>query len=89
MKRERKWGEEKSANNQKNIPFELKTKKNMISFFLNVEHQNKDVDIYINDEYLLTARSGKTGIIKIKKNNEIGSRLVNAINNGEKIRIMC
>ena len=61
----------------------------MISFFLNVEHQNKDVDIYINDEYLLTARSGKTGIIKIKKNNEIGSRLVNAINNGEKIRIMC
>jgi len=46
-------------------------------------------DIYeTEDEFILTAKAGKTGIIKIKKNNPIGRMLINAYNNSEEIKLL-
>ena len=49
--------------------------------------QHKDVDIYLNEEFLMTAKAGKTGIIKVKKDNNIGKTIMDAINRGEKLNL--
>ena len=70
------------------IEFNTEIKKKNIVFYLDMRFKNQDINIYVNDDYLLTAKSGKTGIIKIKKNNKIARILVDAINAGEKIKLM-
>ncbi|MFC1768829.1 PINc/VapC family ATPase [Nanoarchaeota archaeon] len=67
--------------------YELRVKKNSIMFTLNIKQQNKDVDIYINDDFLLTAKAGKTGVIKIRKNSPIGKRLLEGMNAGETVKL--
>jgi ATPase len=82
--------EERSApaEQQTEVPYNMDTKKNSILFDLGIKMQHKDLDIYLNENLLLTAKAGKTGIIKIKKSNNIGKMIINAINRGEKIRII-
>jgi len=70
------------------IEFNTEIKKKSIVFYLDMRFKNQDINIYVNDDYLLTAKSGKTGLIKIKKNNKIARILVDAINAGEKIKLM-
>jgi len=70
------------------IEFNTEIKKNNIVFYLDMRFKNQDINIYVNDDYLLTAKSGKTGMIKIKKNNKIARILVDTINAGEKIKLM-
>ena len=77
-----------AAKEQKEIPFEIGHKKNALMIELGLDMQNKDFDIYIGDEFLLSAKAGKTGTIKIKKSNNIGKRLIEAINRHEKIRMV-
>jgi predicted PilT family ATPase len=50
--------------------------------------QNKDIDVYVNDELLMTAKAGKTGLIKVKKNNNLGKVILDAHNKGEKIKLV-
>ena len=61
-----------------------------LRFFLFVlldSYRAKDVDIHANGDYLLSAKVGKSGVIKIAKDNKIGRILVDAINVGEKIEV--
>ena len=55
---------------------------------LDLSMQNKDVDVYLNDEFLMSAKAGKTGIIKVKKNNNVGRLILDAINKGEKVKLL-
>ena len=50
--------------------------------------QHKDVDVYLNDKFLMTAKAGKTGLIKVKKNNNIGRVILDGVNKGENIRLL-
>ena len=77
-----------AAKDQAEVPFEIRYKKNQLMIELGVDMQNRDVDIYIGEEFLLSAKAGKTGVIKIKKNNNIGGKLVDALNNKSKIRMV-
>jgi len=70
------------------LPYDVVVKKNGILFQLGIKMQNKDVDIYIVDQFVLSAKAGKTGIIKVKKNSPIGRMLIKAYNNGEEIRLV-
>jgi len=70
------------------IEFNTDIKKKSIVFYLDMKFKNQDINIYVNEDYLLTAKSGKTGIIKIKKNNKIARILIDAINTGEKIKLV-
>ncbi len=72
----------------KTIEFNTEIKKKNIIFYLDMQFKDKNIDIYVNDDYLLTAKSGKSGLIKIKKNNKIARILADAINAGEKIKLM-
>jgi len=77
-----------AAKEQREIPFEINFKKNQLLIELGIDMQNRDVDIYVNDEFILSAKAGKTGTIKIKKSNNIGRRLMDALNRKEKIRLV-
>ncbi|OIO62603.1 ATPase [Candidatus Woesearchaeota archaeon CG1_02_33_12] len=70
------------------IEFNTEIKKKNIVFYLDMQFKDKNIGIYVNEDYLLTAKSGKTGLIKIKKNNKIARILADAINAGEKIKLM-
>ncbi len=70
------------------VPFNINYKKNHLMIELGMDMQNREVDVYINDEFLLSAKAGMTGIIKIKKNNNIGRRLQEAMGRKEKIRFL-
>jgi len=77
-----------AAKEGKEVPFEISHKKNNLMIELGIDMQNRDVDIYVNEEFVLSAKAGKTGIIKIKKSNNIGRRLIEALNRKEKIRLV-
>ncbi|MEK6983419.1 MAG: PINc/VapC family ATPase [Nanoarchaeota archaeon] len=85
---EEKYEVKGAAKEQKEIPFEISHKKNQLLFELGIEMQNKDVDIYVNDEFILSAKAGKTGVIKIRKSNNIGRKLMEAMNRKEKLRMV-
>jgi ATPase len=70
------------------IPFELEQKNAYLVLNMGSQSQYKDVDVYIGDEFLITAKAGKTGLIEIKKSNDVGKRILHAINEGKKIRIL-
>lgn len=72
----------------KNITFDTVITKKSVEVILDEKMENKDVDIYINKEYLLTVNVGKKGTIKIKKLNKIGKTLVNAIKHKDRIEVL-
>ncbi|MBI2129111.1 Flp pilus assembly complex ATPase component TadA [Candidatus Woesearchaeota archaeon] len=73
---------------KRQLQYDVRIKKNMVVFYLDIRMQNNDVDVYVGDDFLLTAKVGKTGIIKIKKDNKIGQIIINAINGGEKVKLV-
>ena len=73
--------------NNQVVEFDTKIGKRAVQFLLSSKFKNRSVDIYVNDDYLLSAKVGANGVIKIKKNNRIGKILVDAINTGENIKI--
>ena len=77
-----------TAKEQKEIPFEINHKKNQLLIELGIDMQNRDIDIYAGDEFILSAKAGKTGTIKIKKSNNIGRRLMEALNKKESLRLV-
>ena len=85
-KTENKYEERETK--QEEVPYRLDIDKKNVKFNLDIKMQNKDIDIYLNDEFLMSAKAGKTGLIKVKKNNNIGKVILNAHNKGEKIRLV-
>jgi len=73
---------------QEEVPFELIIDKKSIIFNLSSDMQNKDIDVSINNELIMTAKASKKGLIKVKKNNNIGKLILDAKNKGEKIKLM-
>jgi ATPase len=80
--------EESNKQRSNEVPYQTTDKKNTIMFDLGIKEQNKEVDLYIGNDFLLTAKAGITGVIKIKKKNPIGKQLINAIHSGKKIKLM-
>jgi len=70
---------------QAEVKFELIIDKKNILFNLSSEMQNQDIDVYVNDELLMTAKVSKKGYIKIRKNNNLGKTILDAKDRGEKI----
>ncbi len=56
-----------------------------IQISLDPKLRNKSIDIFVGEDYLLTAHVSKKGIIKIKKNNKIGRILLDALENKDDV----
>ena len=78
----------KTKKEGREINYEINQKRKAIVFVLDISMQDKDVDIYIGDTFLLTVKTSSMGLINIKKGNKIGQILLNAINSGEKVRLV-
>jgi ATPase len=78
---------ETNQEKQEEVEFELIIDKKSIIFNLSSEMQNKDIDVYVNNELLMTAKASKKSLIKIKKNNNLGKLILDAKNRGEKIQL--
>ena len=80
--------EEKAEPEGKDVQFETNIASKYIEFYLGEKMKGKDVDLYIEKEYLATFNVGKKGVIRIKKSNPMGKSLLSAQKYGEKIRIL-
>ncbi|MBW2992331.1 PINc/VapC family ATPase [Candidatus Woesearchaeota archaeon] len=70
------------------IGYDYEIRKKSIVFYVEEMHVNKDVDIYVNDEFLLAARVGNKGRIKVNKLSQVGKYLVNSLNDKEKVVLL-
>ncbi|MGM5481992.1 MAG: ATPase, T2SS/T4P/T4SS family [Nanobdellota archaeon] len=62
------------------------TAKNIV-FEVEPEHANKNVKIYVNEDYLLAGQVSKKGMVKIKRNNKIGKIILDSLNSDEIVKI--
>jgi ATPase len=75
--------------NKKELRYEFVEKKNSLMFILGHKFEYKDVDIYLDEDPIVTVKAGINGVIKIKKKNNIGSLLSNGINSGKNVKLRC
>lgn len=62
------------------IKFKVIVAKKAVEFFVDEAYKNKSVDIIVDGDYLLTAKIGADGGIKLKKSHKLGKVLVDAVN---------
>jgi ATPase len=74
-------------NSAEHILYEPVIDKKNITLHLKEEHAEQDIFIYINNEYLLTARVSKKGAVKIAKDNAIGKLLLEALEHDKKVDV--
>jgi len=70
------------------IPYELDETTKYFEFWLDQKMQGKDIDLYVEEDYLATFNVGKKAKIKIKKQNPLGKSIANARKYHERIRIL-
>jgi ATPase len=71
----------------KKIDYETNITKRYIEFFVGESYKNVDIDIYINEEFILQARAGKKGLIRLHKLNKIGKTILASIQRGDKVEL--
>ncbi|MBN2368289.1 Flp pilus assembly complex ATPase component TadA, partial [Candidatus Woesearchaeota archaeon] len=69
------------------IEYDIEMKKRYIQFIPKENLISREVDVYVDDKYLLTAKVGQKNIIKIHKFNAVGKDLLHAITTKKKIEI--
>lgn len=71
----------------KDVDFQLKVDKKNITLLLNHNNANKDTDIYVNNEFIVTVKSSKKAVIKINKNSSQGKEILSALHSGAEIKL--
>ncbi|NPA38797.1 MAG: Flp pilus assembly complex ATPase component [Candidatus Nanohaloarchaeota archaeon] len=74
--------EPKSLSLKKEVEFEVKEKGAYIVLIFDESLTGKNVDIYVDDEYLFSATIGKKGMVKVKKTSDHGKKLIRALARG-------
>jgi ATPase len=81
-------GEEKEIKEGAEVQFGSKIGKNSVHLYVDEQYANKNFDIFVDGDYLITAKAGKRAVIKIRKSNRMARDLVDAINSGAEIRLV-
>ncbi len=79
---------EREEKPKKKVPYQMEQRGNSIVMFVDKKFANQNMDIMVNEEYLLTVNVGRKGDIRIKKNNKIGKTILNALKYGEDVKIV-
>ena len=69
------------------IPYQVKIDKKNILLRLSPEYAYKEVDIYLDGDYLLSATASKKAMIKVIKFNKIGRIILRAVQAGEGLEV--
>ncbi|NOZ81308.1 MAG: Flp pilus assembly complex ATPase component [DPANN group archaeon] len=78
----------KDSSGKRVFPYQVKMTKNHVQLMLDHQGAKKDVDIFLGDDYLMSAKAGKSGMIKISKKNKIGRLLAEALTEREDVRVL-
>jgi len=81
----RELGAQPKKSAGKEIPYRVSGSSKHVEFLLGDEHSGKDIDIFLNNEYIATFAVSKKGIVRIKKSNKFGKTLIDALDHGEKV----
>lgn len=71
----------------KEIPFEVSESGSAITLLVDEEVIGRSVDLYIDDEYVLSSQIGKKARVKVDKRSEAGKQVFNAIVSGQELRM--
>ena len=69
--------------NKRKVSYQLKERGN--SFVFNIGVGGKEVDFFSGDEFLFTSTTGKRGEVKLNKKSDVGRRIEELLEDGEKI----
>lgn len=69
------------------VDFVADVTKKSIVISVNSRLSNKNVNIFLDDDFLLTVNVGKKGVIKLNKNNKIGKLLADGIFSKGRVKI--
>lgn len=71
----------------KPVQHEFNVKKKAIELYVDSKFADSELDLYIRDEFVAELHVGKRAMIKIKKDNNVGRLIMNAMKNHEEIMI--
>ncbi|MBW2988438.1 PINc/VapC family ATPase, partial [Candidatus Woesearchaeota archaeon] len=72
----------------KSLNFDLNINDKRLIFKLGGKYANKDLDIYIDDTFLFSAKVGKDGKIKLNRKSDLAEAIVDAINSAQEINLV-
>ncbi|MGV8151336.1 MAG: PINc/VapC family ATPase [Candidatus Woesearchaeota archaeon] len=76
-----------ASTREKTINYQAKFDKKNITLLLSQSSANKDTDIYVNGNHLITVKSSMKGVIKINKNSAQGRQIIHALNEEENVEL--
>ncbi len=76
------------AGDGKQIAFDANVSKKHVVFHVDELFANKNVNIYVDEDYVMTANVGKNGLLKISRKNKLGKMITEAVNSGGRIRLL-
>ncbi len=71
----------------KEIEFDISETGSSVNILLDDDVIGRTVDVYVEDEYILSSQVGKKARVKIDKRSESGRKIVNAIISGQEVRV--
>lgn len=77
----------KSSTRGQIVNYQVKFDKKNITLMLNHHSADRDTDIYVNDNFVLSAKSSKSAMIKINKSSTPGREISQALNKDEKVEL--
>ncbi|MBI2144310.1 Flp pilus assembly complex ATPase component TadA [Candidatus Woesearchaeota archaeon] len=69
------------------IAFDAQIGKKHVAFSVDSMFANKNVKIYVDEDYILTANVGKDGVFKISRKNKIGKVIADAVSSGSGLKV--
>ncbi|MEK6837491.1 MAG: KH domain-containing protein, partial [Nanoarchaeota archaeon] len=72
---------------EENIAFDAQIGKKHVVFTVDNIFANKNVKIYADDDYVMTANVGKDGLFKISRKNKIGNVISDAVSSGSGLKV--
>ncbi|MBI2141663.1 Flp pilus assembly complex ATPase component TadA [Candidatus Woesearchaeota archaeon] len=76
-----------SEGEDENIAFDAQIGKKHVGFSVDGIFANKNVKIYVDGDYVMTANVGKDGIFKISRKNKIGKVIADAVSSGSGLKV--
>ena len=78
---------QRESQKQKPLHYQVKHDKKSVTLILNQSAANKETDIYVNDELVVTVTSSRKAAIRINKNSVQGREILRALNEEEKVEL--
>jgi ATPase len=72
----------------KDVEFDVGEAGNSVNIMFSDKTIGKSVDVYVDDEYLLSAVVGKKARIKVSKSSDTGKKLIGAMIAGRQIKVL-